>query len=375
MMRRALFALLSMAFAGGVTTATRGQSAISAPKRDALKGGVASAPPRATCADVPATSAPTDSARRRARAFAQRGRQAAILGDRTTALALLRQAASLDPTDADLAYELARAEESAGSGAATVNAYCRFLALAPNAPEAIDVRARMRALDDGADGSTVSEPMAAFRAGVAAYEAAKFPQAEAAFDRAIKGEPAWADAYYDRALVLVARGARARAASDLEQYLRLKPEADDRAGVVARIAALRRGLLSPEKAFTLGLVAPGGGQFYTRRPVAGVLSLAGAGAALALALHQRTTTTTVEHTAMDPFGNPYTYATTHRRSERPYALPGVAATGAIAVTGAVEAFRYARRATVGGAAPARVSAWFAPGSGVAVGVTLRATAP
>src|SRR5439155_27187515 len=113
MMRRALFALLSMAFAGGVTTATRGQSAISAPKRDALKVDLASAPPHATCADVPAASAPTDSARRRARVFAQRGRQAAILGDRTTALALLRQAASLDPTDADLAYELARAEESA----------------------------------------------------------------------------------------------------------------------------------------------------------------------------------------------------------------------------------------------------------------------
>ena len=81
-------------------------------------------------------------------------------------------------------------------------------------------------------------------------------------------------AYYDRALARLGRGATQLASVDLEQYLRLKPEADDRAAVVTRIAALQRRTLSPATALSVGLVLPGGGQYYTRRPVRGVIALA-----------------------------------------------------------------------------------------------------
>src|SRR5690348_10964361 len=79
-----------------------------------------SAPPvrqRPACDPVPAPASVTPDARRKARDLVQNGRQAAILGDSAAALAQLKEASTINPTDADLAYELARAYESSGSNA------------------------------------------------------------------------------------------------------------------------------------------------------------------------------------------------------------------------------------------------------------------
>ena len=259
----------------------------------------------------------------------------------------MREASTLDPTDADLAYQLARAYETGGAGANAAKEYCRFLALAPNAPEAAEARARITVLAPPATNGSPTIASSLFSAGVAAFEKGQIMEAEAKFAAAIKAEPAWADAYYDRALARAALGDRQEAASDLEEYLRLKPEAGDRVQVVAQIETLRRKPVSPPQVLGLGLIIPGAGQFYTGRPLRGAVFLAGATAAIAFGLQQQTKTELVTQTAIDPFGNPYEFTTTVSTKERSNLIPGLLVAGAIAAGGAIEAFSFARRNNAG----------------------------
>jgi tetratricopeptide (TPR) repeat protein len=207
-------------------------------------------------------AAPTDSQRLAARALVQRGQQAAILGDRASAREQWRQAALLDPTDADLAYQLARAHDGAGAVADAATEYCRFLALAPNAPEAAEARERVAVLS---------------------------PRSPATM-----------------------------------------PE-------------LPPPLPSPGRALAIGLIVPGAGQFYTGRPLRGAIAFGAASLAVVVGAGQRTTAETVQVTAVDPFGNPYTYTTTRQSSNRPLLAPALAAAGVIALASAIEAFNYTRR--------------------------------
>jgi tetratricopeptide (TPR) repeat protein len=280
----------------------------------------------------------------------------------------MREASQLNPTDADLAYQLARAYETAGAPANAAKEYCRFLAIAPNAPEAGEARARVAAL---APPTTVSGPTVAstlFDAGVAAYDRKQLAEAEAKFAAAINAEPTWADSYYDRALVRLAQGDR-RAQTDFEEYLRLKPQAPDRAQVVARIETLRQRPPSPGQALGLGLIVPGGGQFYTRRPLRGALFLAGASAAIGFAVLPQTSTKTIEETATDPFGNPYKFTTTRRITDRPNLVPGLAVATALVAGSAFEAFVFAKHRS---ADAQRVSMSLSPSaSGVVARVSLQ----
>jgi tetratricopeptide (TPR) repeat protein len=123
-------------------------AAAQAPRTGATDRGTTSAAP-ARCPSMEAPAIPTDSERVAARALIQRAQQAALLGDRASAREQWRQAAALDPTDADLAYQLARAHDGAGASAEATMEYCRFLALAPDAPEAAEARERLVILSTG----------------------------------------------------------------------------------------------------------------------------------------------------------------------------------------------------------------------------------
>ena len=321
--------------------ASTAAAAQSTPATDALKRELPAAAPQALCPVVPAAEPPSDADRRQARDLAMRGKQAAILGDRASARDQLARATALDPTDADLAYQYARAVEATGAGADAAKAYCRFLTLAPTAPEASDVRERVAAFAPPPRSVVSDSALTRFRAGLAAYDGRDMRAAETAFDSVTMIEPNWADAYYDRALTRVAQRHLTDAANDFEQYLRLKPEADDRAAVVARIDALRRATLSPGRALSLGLVVPGGGQFYTGRPTRGLLTLGAVSLGIGCAMQQRTTQTMVTQTAVDPFGNPYTFQSARYSTNRPCLVPGLLAAAAVAITSAYDAYRYA----------------------------------
>jgi tetratricopeptide (TPR) repeat protein len=335
MIRTKLLLVLGLAAVSGIAHAQT-------PKNITFKRGAPPVRQRPVCDPVPAPSSVTADAHRKARDIAQNGRQAAILGDSAAALAQLREASTIDPTDSDLAYELARAYESSGAAANAAKEYCRFLSLAPSAPEAGEARNRAAALTPATQRSAPSPAVAILNDGIASFERGKAIEAEAKFAEAIKAEPTWADAYYDRGLARATIGDNQQAATDLEEYLRLKPTADDRVQVVAQIEALRRQPLSAGQALGLGLVIPGGGEFYTRRPLRGALALVATSGAIGWALQSTTSSKSVQQTGTDPFGNPYTFTTTQRTKEQPYLVPGLLVGGAIAVATAIDAYRFAK---------------------------------
>ena len=289
------------------------------------------------------SAATTDEQRHQARDLVSGADQAAILGDTATALVNLRRARSLDPGDADVAFRLARLYETGAAPDSAVKEYCRFLAISPASPDAADARERLAALAKPASDPVVDSANSLFEQGLRAYDAGRMPEAEADFARAIDAQPAWADAYFDRAIVRVVLGERDDAANDYEIYLRLRPNADDRAFVTSQIAPLRGTRLSSGQAFGLGLVIPGAGQFYTRRPVLGTLYLVGTAAAIGFAMQEQTTIRTTQQTATDPFGNPYTYTSTLQAKTRGHLTAGLAAAAGIDLVGAIEAAVYASR--------------------------------
>ena len=327
-----------------VVTLTLVPELVHAQARAPLKRGLPAIAARPSCAPAPAARTVTTDQRRGARELAQRAQQSAILGDRNAARDQLRQATAMDPMNPDLAYQLARAQEAVGASEEARSEYCRFIALAPTAPEASEARDRVGALTRTTQAAVSEKVLAPFRTGATAYEAGRFAQAAIAFGDAIAAQPDWADAYYDRALANAARGQRELAISDLQQYLRLRPEAEDRQTIIARINGLRGGPLSPGAALGLGLVVPGAGQLYTGRTLFGLVTLAAAGGALAYALKSDPVTERYQVTDdVDPFGNPLPpYVATRQVLGKPYLTAGLAAAGAIGITSAVEAFIFAR---------------------------------
>ena len=298
---------------------------------------------RAACSTpVVQSASPTEVQRRDARDMAQRARESAILGDAAAQISQLRGAADLDPTDANLAYELARAYENAGVPSSAVLEYCRFLSLAPSGSEAADLRAHVATLVPPKPDTVVTDEGTAFQRGVDAYDKGQWAEAEVFFTTVIRVDSMSADAYYNRALVRQLQNHRDAAADDYERYLRLRREAPDGAVVVTRVNQLRAQRLSASQAFGLGVMIPGGGQFYTRRPVRGLLSLAGVGAAAAFAMTETKTSTTTTKTATDPFGNPYRYPVATAKKSRPYLVAGLGTAGVIALLSAIDAAQYAR---------------------------------
>lgn len=337
-------ALASLVFVAGIgitnaASAQRTTDRTPGPKRTPLPAVVLPVCPVARALAV----APTNEQRREARDLISRADQAAILGDTTSALASLRRARSLDPADGDVAYRLARLYETGAAPDSAVREYCRVLAIEPVSADAADARERVAALAKPTSDPAVDSANALLQEGLRAYDAGKMQEAESRFARAIEMQPGWADAYFDRAIVRAAEGERDGAAIDYEVYIRLRPNAADRALVTSRIAALRGTRLSPERVFGLGLVLPGAGQFYTRRPGWGSLYLAGAAAAIGFAMQQQTTTRTTQQTAIDPFGNPYTFTSTLQGKTREHLAAGLAAAAAIDLAGALEAAAFVRR--------------------------------
>jgi tetratricopeptide (TPR) repeat protein len=314
------------------------------PGRESLKRATLPSALLPVCSAGRSAAAPNDAQRRQARDLASRAQQAAILGDTAAALTNLRSARILDPSDPDLAYQLARIYESGAASDSAVKEYCRVLALAPNSPDAADARDRLSVLAKPASDPSIDAANTLFQQGIAAYEAGRLTDADARFSRALETQPSWADAYFDRALTRVAQGNRDAAASDFEVYMRLKPTAPDRASVATQVASLRRAPLSPSQALTLGLFIPGAGQFYTHRPGWGTALLVATGGAVAFALVPQTKTITEQQSATDPFGNPYTFTATRRVTEHPGLVAGLIAAGAIDLMGATEAAIFARRA-------------------------------
>lgn len=310
-------------------------------ERPPLKPAALDRTARSVCTASRPTSTPSEQQRARARDLAQRGQQAAIMGDGSAALRDLRDAALIDPTDPDLAYQLARTYETAKDAANAAKEYCRFLALSPTAPEVGEVVEKVRILASPQTEPALDYALAAFATGLSAYDRGVMTSADSAFTHALAYDSTWADAYYNRAHVRLVRGLRVLARADFAQYLRYNPTASDRAAVEDRIATLSFRAYSPVRALVLGALIPGAGEFYTRRPIRGLLTLLAVGGAATYALLPKETPTPIQQTATDPFGNRYTYTATTMKIERPNLIYGAAAAGSIAGLAALDAAVYA----------------------------------
>jgi tetratricopeptide (TPR) repeat protein len=279
--------------------------------------------------------------------------QAALLGDQRGAREYYRQVAALNPGDADVAYRLARIHEELGEREAAALEYCRFIYLAPDGPDAPEVRERITELLPPA-GAGPQQAAQSFRAGVAYFDQGRLREAQQAFSRALRHAPGWVELYFNRALVYEAQAEPRNALRDLEHYLALRPSAEDAAAVREQITALRNLVPSstPAGALTRGILVPGLGQFYTGRPVLGGLILSGAAIAVYAGFQEKEVVRT--QAAVDPFGNPYTYPDTV--VERPGVATGVALAAGISLLGAAEAYFHAKRASLRRSGGSRSSA-------------------
>jgi tetratricopeptide (TPR) repeat protein len=272
------------------------------------------------------------------------GHEAAIVGDHRQARDVFIDAARLSPGDERIAYQLGRAYEELGERPNAVREYCRFLALAPQASDAPDVRTRVVALTAPASGgpTTGDQAAALFRTGVGHLEQRRWREAADAFTRVIQTLPRAAEAYYDRAVALSALQERDPAARDLEQYLTLRPGAEDQVQVRAQIDALRRPTWSTTTALVTGLVLPGLGQAYTSRPWIGLGVAAVAGTSLFFALQSKDEQEIRTFEFPPGFPEP-TYQDTVTVKKHPYYAAGLAAFTTLTIGAAFEAARYARR--------------------------------
>ena len=294
------------------------------------------------CPVVAQPESPTPAQRQEARRLSAQGREAAIAGDQGAAEEFFREAAGLDATDQDIAYRLARVHQELGHRQEAVREFCRYLALAPAAPDAAEVRARIAALSPvGAEGPP-SAALGHFRAGLEHLDAGRLREAEQAFTSAIGEAPRWPAPHYNRGLVHATADRPARAVEDLRQYLALNPQAEDSAWVARHIAELRRRVPSPGGALLRGVLIPGLGQFYTRRPALGVLVLGATAAASYAAVQPKVETRRAQYT--DIFGNVHEY--TYEETTFPSLTTGIAVAAGVAVVGAIEAYIHARRGRV-----------------------------
>jgi tetratricopeptide (TPR) repeat protein len=260
------------------------------------------------------------------------GQEASIEGDHKAARDLFKQATALDARDASLAYRLGREYEDLQQRDLAVHEYCRYLSLAPNATDGMQIGDRVaKLLPAGtlAHGTTV---VVQFKTAVTSYDTRDWGTAANEFGTVVEAAPAFSAAVYDRALARDHDGDAADAIHDFARYLQLEPGASDATAVRARMQALRHGIPSTGTAFALGLL-PGGGQFYTRQPVLGIVVVAVAAGGVALALQSRTLTR--DTTFQGPFGG--TYPGTYTQTQHPNLALGVAVAGGVTLLGAIEA--------------------------------------
>jgi outer membrane lipoprotein SlyB len=94
-------------------------------------------------------ASPTVAQQAQAERVLRRAQEAALMGEQRRAHQLYREAAQIDGSSATIAYHLARSSDALDDHAAAVDAYCRFLTLAPGTQQAADVRGRLAALAGG----------------------------------------------------------------------------------------------------------------------------------------------------------------------------------------------------------------------------------
>lgn len=299
---------------------------------------------RFECSVLSRPDPPTQEEVEQARQLGGTARQAVILGDLERARGLLNRAVSLDGGSAALAYQLGRVLEDVGEVEGAVQQYCRALAFGAEEADAQDARNRVDAYSNATRRMVPAEALEAFANGVTLAGQGRFAPALTAFSEAGAAHADFPEAAFNRALVLEALDEGAQAIEAYRAYLSLRPDAPDAIQVSERIGQLQAGpgaLPSSGSALALGMLLPGGGQFYTGRPLGGVALLAIAGGAAAAALLVEEVDVRCLRAVEPGQACPPDEIIGETRT-RPYLTYGLAGAGAVVLAGALEAFFHAR---------------------------------
>jgi hypothetical protein len=120
------------------------------------------------CPSEPGQTPPSAAQQAQAGQLLRKAQETALMGDARRAHQLLREAAQFDGSNPELAYQLARSSDALDDRSAAVDAYCRFLTLAPGTQQAAEVRGRLTALtrveSAAQDTRQAAEPKPATRA-------------------------------------------------------------------------------------------------------------------------------------------------------------------------------------------------------------------
>ena len=297
------------------------------------------------CPAPPGGAAPARNDSPDVRRLVALGHEAAIVGDHRQARDVFLDAARLSPGDERIAYQLGRAYEELNDRPGAIREYCRFLALAPQATDAGDVRTRIGTLSTSPGGrpSSADQASTQFRAGLGFLDQRRWREASDAFGRVIQALPRAAEAYYDRGIALSALDERDAAVRDFEQYLTLRPGAEDQTAVRQRIAALRAPTWNTRTALVTGLALPGFGQVYTSRPWLGLGVAAIAGTSLYFAFSKKDEQEIRDYSVTIPGFPPIVNIDTVMVTKHPYYVAGLSLFAATTIGAAFEAARYARR--------------------------------
>ena len=294
---------------------------------------------------APATPVtPTDDQRVRASQLTSDALQASILGDLEGARSLLGQASEADPTSPEVAYRHARALEDLELRNEAILEYCRALSLGAVDAGIQDSRDRLDALYDVVRERITDRARTAFVGGLGQADAGFLDQAASSFSVAIEEVPDWAEAVYNRAVVLERLGRIRESLEDYRRYLELTPSDIDPvvAAVTQRIGMLEGSVAaptpSPGATLALGIV-PGMGQYYSGRGITGTIVLgAVAGAIAAGVMVKKVTVRCLDpQNGVCPPGQAVDETTEH-----PYLVPAIGVAAGITVVGALEAFIKAR---------------------------------
>ena len=317
-----------------------GQRSVLTVKREALTprvGGCPELPP------LPEPEQVGGDARSEAASLAGSARQAAIIGDEDGAHDLLARAAALNPLEGSVAYLLARSHEARGEEAEALVQYCQYLRVESNAPDAGQVQRRIEELAPPPESTVPERALRAYRNGLVQFDLGRLDLAEREFTDAVRVAPDFGEAYFNRGVVYAAQERHALAAQNLERYLEVTPDAADETMVGRWVDLLRAPMVrySPNAALAAGLVVPGGGQFYTRRPGMGAAFLAGAIGAVAFGYYSEEIQVVCEVPPTN--GQCPPDQVLDRNSTRPYLGAAIGVATAVAIYGAVDAYLTARR--------------------------------
>jgi tetratricopeptide (TPR) repeat protein len=186
--------------------------------------------------------------------FFEDGVAAANANNHEAAIAAFTQAATALPTCADCYYNIGVSQATLKNYDAAETAYKKAIEIKPAYPEAYNALAAMYTaqkkmdlaaaasskaaeLNAAAPGGGSAESM--YSAGVGLWNANKFPEAQAAFEAALKSDANYADAHFMLAKVYLNLGKLPEAAGEFQAYLKAAPTGKNAAEAQATYDALK----------------------------------------------------------------------------------------------------------------------------------------